>query len=122
MPFPSSLVPLFQSKSKCRTILTKNLITACRAQFHMKSFALRLVLKLRHKRIQEWPSFLLCVVVQGSPSSLLNSLILPCIIITEVTCWKALFCLPYVLKVLSRVVYKPICSFYLHEIFYHSSI
>ena len=31
----------------------------------MKSFALRLVLKLRHKRRQEWPSFLLCVVVHG---------------------------------------------------------
>ena len=45
-PFPSSLVPLFQSDSKCETILMKNDFdlheneTACRTNFHMKGFAL----------------------------------------------------------------------------------
>ena len=29
--------------------------TACRTHFHMKGFALRLVLKQRHKRTQKWP-------------------------------------------------------------------
>ena len=29
--------------------------TACRTHFHMKTFALRLVLKPRHKRIRKWP-------------------------------------------------------------------
>ena len=59
-PFPSSLVPLFQSESKCETILMKMTDlhengTACRTHFHMKGFALRLVLKQRHKRTRKWP-------------------------------------------------------------------
>ena len=59
-PFPSSLVPLFQSESKCETILMKMTDlheneTACRNHFHMKGFALRLVLKQRHKRTRKWP-------------------------------------------------------------------
>ena len=59
-PFPSSLVPLFQSESKCETILVKMTDlreneTACRTHFHMKGFALRLVLKQRHKRTRKWP-------------------------------------------------------------------
>ena len=29
--------------------------TACRTHFHMKGFALRLVLKQRHKRNRKWP-------------------------------------------------------------------
>ena len=29
--------------------------TACRTDFHMKGFALRLVLKQRHKRTRKWP-------------------------------------------------------------------
>ena len=29
--------------------------TACRTHFHMKGFALRLVLKQRHKRTWKWP-------------------------------------------------------------------
>ena len=29
--------------------------TVCRTHFHMKGFALRLVLKERHKRIRKWP-------------------------------------------------------------------
>ena len=29
--------------------------TACRTRFHMKGFALRLVLKQRHKRTRKWP-------------------------------------------------------------------
>ena len=29
--------------------------TACRNHFHMKGFALRLVLKQRHKRTRKWP-------------------------------------------------------------------
>ena len=28
---------------------------ACRSHFHMKGFALRLVLKQRHKRTRKWP-------------------------------------------------------------------
>ena len=45
-PFPSSLVPLFQSESKCETILMNNDFdlheneTACRSHFHMKGFAI----------------------------------------------------------------------------------
>ena len=59
-PFSSSLVPLFQSESKCETILMKMTDlheneTACRTHFHMKTFALRLVLKQRHKRTPKWP-------------------------------------------------------------------
>ena len=59
-PFPSSLVPLFQNESKCETILMKMTDlheneTACRTHFHMKGFALRLVLKQRHKRTRKWP-------------------------------------------------------------------
>ena len=58
-PFPSSLVPLFQSESKCKIILMKmtlicmkmELYGFCRTHFHMKGFTLRLVLKERHKRI-----------------------------------------------------------------------
>ena len=55
-PFQSSLVPLFQCESKCETILMKHDFdlhgneTACRTHFHMKGFALRLVLKPRRKR------------------------------------------------------------------------
>ena len=54
--FPSCLVPLFQSKSKCKNDfdLHEN-ETACRTHFHMKGFALRLILKQRHKRTQKWP-------------------------------------------------------------------
>ena len=48
-PFPSSLVPLFKSESKCETMLIKM------THFHMKGFALRLVLKKRHKRTRKWP-------------------------------------------------------------------
>ena len=49
-------MPLFQSESNCETILIKMTFdlheneTACRTHFHMKGFALRLVLKQRHKR------------------------------------------------------------------------
>ena len=62
MPFPSSLVPPFQSESKCKTILMKMTFICmkmklhmCRTHFHMKGLALRLVLKQRHKRTQKWP-------------------------------------------------------------------
>ena len=49
-------MPLFQSESKCETILMKmTLITAFRTHFHMKGFALRLVLKQKHKRTRKWP-------------------------------------------------------------------
>ena len=44
--FPSCLVPLFQSESKCETILVKVIDlhenkTACRTHFHMRGFTLR---------------------------------------------------------------------------------
>ena len=63
-PFSSSLVPLFQSESKCKTILMKMTDlheneTACRTRFHMKG--LWLVLKQRHKRTQNWPSKVLTI-------------------------------------------------------------
>ena len=47
---------LFQSEVKCENDfgLHEN-ETACRTHFHMKSFALRLVLKQRHKRTRKWP-------------------------------------------------------------------
>ena len=60
-PFPSSLVPLFQSESKCETILMKMTLicikkeTAYRTHFRMKGFALGLVLKQKHKRTRKWP-------------------------------------------------------------------
>ena len=53
-------MPLFQSESKCETILMKKDFdlheneTACKTHFHMKGFALRPVLKQRHKRIRKW--------------------------------------------------------------------
>ena len=58
-PFPSSLVPLFQSESKCETILMKMTLICMKMKlhaghFHMKGFALRLVLKHRHKRVRKW--------------------------------------------------------------------
>ena len=55
-------MPLFQSESKCETILIlKNDFdlheneTVCRTHFHMKGFALRLVLNQGHKRTRKWP-------------------------------------------------------------------
>ena len=36
--------------------------TACRTHFHMKSFALRLVLTQRHKRTRKWPTEVLLLV------------------------------------------------------------
>ena len=53
-PIPSSLVPLFKSESENDFDLREN-ETACRTHFHMKGFALRLVLKYRHKRTRKWP-------------------------------------------------------------------
>ena len=56
-PFPSFLVPLFQSESWVQNHSYENYFdlheneTACRTHFHMKGFALRLVLKQRHKRL-----------------------------------------------------------------------
>ena len=60
-PFPSSLMPLFQSESKCENDfdLHEN-ETACRTHFHMKGFALRLTLKQRHKGTRKWPIAMLC--------------------------------------------------------------
>ena len=53
-------MPLLQSEPKCETILMKmtdlhEKETAGRTHFHMKGFALRLVLKQRHKRTRKWP-------------------------------------------------------------------
>ena len=62
-PFPSSLVPLFQSESKCEMTDLHENESACRTHFHMNGFALRLVLKQRHKRTRKWPinNMLTCV-------------------------------------------------------------
>ena len=61
-PFPSSLVPLFQSESKCETFQMK-MSSSCmqfhfhanQSHFHKNGFALRLALKQRHKRTRKWP-------------------------------------------------------------------
>ena len=59
-PFPSSLVPLFESEFKVQNHSYENDFdlheneTACRTHFHMKGFTLRLVLKQRHKRTRKW--------------------------------------------------------------------
>ena len=37
--------------------------TACRTHFHMKGFALGLVLKQRHMRTRKWPIVLYCIVL-----------------------------------------------------------
>ena len=58
-PFLSSLLPLLKSESQCGTILVKMTLhlhenqTACRTHFHKNGFALRLVLKQRHKRTRK---------------------------------------------------------------------
>ena len=57
-PFPRSLLPLFQSESKCKTILMKMTLICMKIgncmqfHFHMKGFALGLVLKQRHKELK----------------------------------------------------------------------
>ena len=60
-PFPSSLVPLFHSESKCEIILMKMTLICmkmklhtCRTHFHKKGFAVRLVLKERDKGTQTY--------------------------------------------------------------------
>ena len=75
-PFPSSLVP--QSESKCETILMKMTDlheheTACRTHFHMKGFALKLVLKQRHKRTRKWPILYLSVCLPLSDTIIVVS-------------------------------------------------
>ena len=37
------------------TLICMKMSSACRTHFHMKGFALRLVLKQRHKRTRKWP-------------------------------------------------------------------
>ena len=64
-------MPLFQSESKCETILMKMTLIcmkmklhefcmqfhfrANQSHFHKNGFALRLALKQRHKRTRKWP-------------------------------------------------------------------
>ena len=60
-PFPSCLLPLFQTESKCEIFHIKNdydlhsngLVS--KTHFHMKGFALGLVLKQRQKTTRKWP-------------------------------------------------------------------
>ena len=51
-------MPLFQSESKCETILKMTDLheneTACRTHFHMKGFAFWYVLKQWHKGTRKW--------------------------------------------------------------------
>ena len=52
--FPSSLVPLFESESKCETILMivtdlHENKTACRTHFHVRGFA------LSYRGTRKWP-------------------------------------------------------------------
>ena len=74
-PFPSSLVPLFQSESKCETILMKTTLICMKMKLDAllisirKGFALSLVLKQRHRRIRKWPiQFLPKMVIKLVPS------------------------------------------------------
>ena len=39
--------------------------TACRTHFHTKGFAVRLVLKQRHKRTRKWPIISLELFISG---------------------------------------------------------
>ena len=56
-PFPSCLVPLFQSESCCVAFHMKMSFHshADKTHFHMKGFARGLALKKRHKKIRQWP-------------------------------------------------------------------
>ena len=61
-PFPSSLVPLYQNESKCKTIHESESefrlqvsFHANQSHFHENGFALRLVLIQRHKGTRKWP-------------------------------------------------------------------
>ena len=42
-PFPSSLVPLFQSKSKCETILKKMTLICMKMKLHAELIFIRMV-------------------------------------------------------------------------------
>ena len=55
-PFPSCLVPLFQSESLYIAIRMKMSFhsQADRTHFHMKRFGLSLALKKRHKTTRKW--------------------------------------------------------------------
>ena len=59
--FPRYLVPLFQASLSAKPFIWKWVVHAvsfsCNNQshFHMKSFALRLALKQRHKGTRKWP-------------------------------------------------------------------
>ena len=46
--------------------------TACRTHFHMKGFALRLVLKQRHKRTRKWPISPCCSFVNSKLKTILS--------------------------------------------------
>ena len=46
--------------------------TACRTHFHMKGFALRLVLKQRHKRTRKWPISPCCSFVNSKFKTILS--------------------------------------------------
>ena len=60
-PFPISLAPLFQNKSKCKNHCYESKFDlhenepVARTHFHMNGFARRLVLTLRQKGTRKWP-------------------------------------------------------------------
>ena len=45
-PFPSSLVPLFQSESKCKTILMKMILICMKMKLHAELIFIRKVSQL----------------------------------------------------------------------------
>ena len=53
-PFPISLVPLFQNKSKCEAFHMK-MISACNIILMQIKVIFALALKQRHKRNRKWP-------------------------------------------------------------------
>ena len=53
--------------------------TACRTHFHMEGFAIRLVLKQRHKKTRKWPfSWCFCAFV-ATPAFPMGSFHFPCV-------------------------------------------
>ena len=68
---PSSLVPLFESESKCETIRMEMTFICMKMKLHaelifiLKGFALRLVLRQRYKRSRKWPivRLPLCIMI-----------------------------------------------------------
>ena len=92
--FPGSLVPLFQSESKCDNILIyeNDFVlhenkTACNTHFHMRGFTLRLFLKRVQENSEMHYYTILLQLKQNLKLTCLNEkktvLGMPCTVLTE---------------------------------------